>query len=199
MTSKLVSSCGAAVEAHLRALFVRSLNGDTAAYHAFLDALTGVVRAFLRKRLLHLRDDLEDVAQDVLLAVHNARHTYRDGEPLTAWVYAIARYKLTDFLRARSRREALHDPLDDDFACPLQSDTDAVAIRRDLDTLLGHLPERQRRLIVYTKLEGRSVAETADLTGLSEAAIKVGVHRGLRTLTTKISAAASAAASTAAA
>lgn len=192
MTSKFVSPCAAAVEERLRALFVRSLNGDSAAYHVFLDELTRVVRAFLRKRLLHLRDDLEDVAQDVLLAVHNARHTYRDGEPLTAWVYAIARYKLTDFLRARSRREALHDPLDDDFACHAQSNTDAFATRRDLDTLLDHLPERQRRLIVCMKLEGLSVAETAHLTGMSESAIKVGVHRGLKTLTTKIGAMAAA-------
>ncbi len=101
------------VEERLRALFIRGLNGDAVAYRAFLDDLTGHLRGFLRKRIYYLQDDIEDVVQEILLAVHNSRHTYRPDEPLTAWVHGIARYKLMDFFRARSRREALNDPLDE--------------------------------------------------------------------------------------
>lgn len=174
------------VEERLRALLVRSLDGDQAAYHAFLADLTGHLRAFLRKRLFHLHDEIEDIVQEILLAVHNGRHTYRPDEPLTAWVHAIARYKLTDFLRARSRREALHDPLDDESELFAASDTEPADAKRDLEKLLDHLPDRQRLPIVHVKLQGLSVAETAQLTGLTESAIKVGVHRGLKALALKI-------------
>ena len=54
--------------------------------------------------------------------------------------------------------------------------------RRDLLKLLETLPDRQRLPIVLVKLEGRSVAEAAAATGMSESAIKVGIHRGLKKL-----------------
>jgi RNA polymerase sigma-70 factor (ECF subfamily) len=117
-----------------------------------------------------------------LLAIHNQRHTYDPGLPLTAWVHAIAKYKLIDLLRRRSAREALTDPLDEDRELAVESDTEAADARRDIHKLLGQLPERQRLPIVRTKLEGLSVAEAARVTGMSESAVKVGVHRGLKAL-----------------
>lgn len=172
-------------EERLKALFVCGLAGDTAAYHAFLADLTAHLRGFLRKRLFQLQDDVEDLVQEVLLAVHNGRHTYRPDEPLTAWVHAIARYKLTDYFRARSRRETLNTPLDDELEIFATCDTEAADARRDLGTMLEHLPERQRLPIMHVKLQGLSVTETAKLTGLSESAVKVGVHRGLKALALK--------------
>jgi RNA polymerase sigma-70 factor (ECF subfamily) len=174
------------VEERLRTLLDRSLEGDAPSYRVFLQDLTGHLRALLRKRL-HLRPhDIEDVVQEVLLAVHNGRHTWRPDEPLTAWINAIARYKLTDYLRARSRREALHEPLDDEVEIFASSDTEPADARRDLHKLLAQLPDRQRLPIVHVKLQGLSVEETSRLTGLSESAVKVGVHRGLRALAMKI-------------
>jgi len=124
--------------------------------------------------------------QEALLAVHNQRHTYDAGQPLTAWVYAIAKYKLIDLLRRRSVREALTDPLDGlaENAAELFStaDGEAAEARRDLGRLLAQLSDRQRLPILHTKLEGLSVAEAARATGMSESAVKVGVHRGLRAL-----------------
>ena len=85
----------------------------------------------------------------------------------------------------------LNDPLTDalEQAAELFSsaDADAAEARRDLDQLLAQLPAQQRVLIVHTKLEGLSVRETADLTGMSESAIKVAVHRGLKALAAKMS------------
>ena len=124
--------------------------------------------------------------QETLLAVHNQRHTYRSDLPLTAWVHAIARYKFFSLLRARSAREELNDPLDDESLLFAQSDTDAFEAKKDLDKLLADLPERQRLPIVHVKLEGLSVAETASRTGMSESAIKVGIHRGLKALAAKM-------------
>ncbi|WP_409518746.1 sigma-70 family RNA polymerase sigma factor [Paraburkholderia sp. LEh10] len=169
-------------EIRLKALFVAGLDGDADAYRSFLQALTRHLRGYLRKRIPHYREDVEDLVQEILLAVHNARHTYRPDEPLTAWLYAIARYKLMDFFRSRARRESLNDPLDDHADLLADTDDEPAQARHDIGKLLEHLPDKQRLPIVHMKLEGLSVTETARLTGLSESAVKVGVHRGLKAL-----------------
>jgi RNA polymerase sigma-70 factor, ECF subfamily len=171
-----------ASEDRLRGLLVRGLAGDAPAYRECLEALSAHLRAFFRRRLIRLPDEVEDLVQETLLAIHNQRHTYDPGQPLTAWVHAIARYKLIDLLRRRAVRDALNDPLDDDLEVFLASETEAADARRDVARLIERLPDRQRLPIVHMKLEGLSVVETARLTGMSESAVKVGVHRGLRAL-----------------
>ncbi|MGU7843777.1 sigma-70 family RNA polymerase sigma factor [Burkholderia sp. AW33-5] len=169
-------------EIRLKALFDSGLDGDPDAYRSFLKALTRHLRGFLRKRIPQYQNDVEDLVQEILLAVHNARHTYRPDEPLTAWLHAIARYKLMDFFRSRARRESLNDPLDDHADLLADTDDESAHARHDIGKLLAHLPDKQRLPIVHMKLEGLSVTETARITGLSESAVKVGVHRGLKAL-----------------
>lgn len=152
------------------------------AYRAFLQQLSRHLRAFLGKRLFGWPDDVEDLVQECLLAMHNQRHTYHSDQPLTAWVHAIARYKMIDLLRSKSVREALHEPLDDAADLLFDTGADAGEARRDLASLLATLPERQRQAIALTKLEGLSVAEAAGRSGMSESAVKVNVHRGLKSL-----------------
>jgi len=175
-----------ATEERLRRLFLDALAGNAATYQEFLTALSLHLRAFFRKRMSQLPDEVEDLVQESLLAVHNSRHTYKLEQPLTAWVHTIARYKLIDLLRARSRREALNDPLEDDLEVFASSDADAAEARRDLERLIQSLPHRHRRAFVMIKLEGASVAETALATGMSEALVKVGVHRSLKALAVKV-------------
>ena len=173
-------------EYRLRDLLVRGLAGDGAAYHAFLKDLSMHLRAFFRRRMHGLPDEVEDLVQEALLAVHNQRHTYDPGQPLTAWVHAIAKYKLVDLLRRRAARDLRTDPLDDVPEILAHNDSDAAAARLDLAKLLERLPDRQRLPIVHMKLEGLSVVETARVTGMSESAVKVGVHRGLKALAAMI-------------
>ena len=175
-----------ASEERLRGMLVRGLAGDALAYHEFLKELSAHLRAFLRRRLVHLPDDVEDLVQESLLAVHNQRHTYDADQPVTAWVHAIAKYKLVDLLRRRASRDLLNVPLDDEIDAFSSADTEAAEARRDLGKLLELLPDRQRLPIIHVKLKGLSVVETARLTGMSESAVKVGVHRGLKALAAKI-------------
>ena len=175
-----------ASEDRLRGLLVRGLAGDARAYHEFLRDLSAHLRAFLRRRLVHLPDDVEDLVQESLLAVHNKRHTYDPDQPLTAWVHAIAKYKLVDLLRRRATHDLLNDPLDDDLDVFSSADAEPAEARRDLAKLLEQLPDRQRLPIIRVKLEGLSVVETARVTGMSESAVKVGVHRGLKVLAAKV-------------
>ena len=173
-------------EERLRGLLIRGLVGDASAYHSFLSELTAHLRAFVRRRLVHLPEEVEDLVQELLLAIHNQRHTYDPAQPLTAWVQAIARYKLIDLLRRRSRTNGLHDPLDHDHDHLAAADGDAAEARYDLAKLLQQLPHRQRLPIQYVKIEGSSVADAAKRTGMSESAVKVGIHRGLKALAGRI-------------
>jgi RNA polymerase sigma-70 factor (ECF subfamily) len=173
-------------EQRLKTLFVKGLAGNASEYRSFLYELTRHLRGYLRKRIPQLHDDVEDLVQEILLAVHNARHTYRPDEPLTAWVHAIARYKLMDFFRTRTRRESLHDPLDEHDDIFTESDDEAADARRDIGKLLVHLPDKQRVSIMHVKLQGLSIAEAAQLTGLSESAVEVSIHRGLKALATHV-------------
>jgi RNA polymerase sigma-70 factor (ECF subfamily) len=174
------------IEDRLRSLMLESLAGDAAAYRVFLDELTARLRFYLRRRLGGLPDEVEDLLQELLLAVHNKRHTYDPRQPLTAWVHAIARYKLVDLLRRRSRSDVLTDPLDEEdqvFATPAN---DAAEAQYDVAKLLRGLPDRQRLPILYVKIEGATVTDTAVRTGMSESAVKVGIHRGLKVLAQRI-------------
>jgi RNA polymerase sigma-70 factor (ECF subfamily) len=79
-----------------------------------------------------------------------------------------------------------NDPLDEDLDVLAAPDNEAAEARRDLAKLLASLPDRQRLPIVHVKLQGLSVVETARLTGMSESAVKVGIHRGMKALAAKI-------------
>ena len=166
------------IEERLRGLLLQSLGGDAASYHSFLNELATHLRAFFRKRLSRLPEEAEDLVQELLLAIHNQRHTYDAKLPLTGWVHAIARYKLIDLLRRRSRSDLLNGSLDESeelFAAP---DHDAAEAHYDIEKLLQQFPDRHRLPIQYVKIEGASVADTAARTGMSISAVKVGIHPG---------------------
>jgi RNA polymerase sigma-70 factor (ECF subfamily) len=103
-------------ERHLRTSLMGGLEGDASAYRNFLTGLGDHLVSFLRRRLSGQLSNVEDLVLEVLLAAHNARATYRAEQPVTAWVQAIARYKLVDRFRfrfrSRSRHEAFNDPID---------------------------------------------------------------------------------------
>ena len=170
-------------ETSLHALWARSLQGDSASYDRALVLLSIHLRGFLRKRLQSRPADVDDLVQETLIAIHQNRHTYQSHQPLTAWVFAIARYKWVDHLRAHGRREKLHDDIDEwADTLTVSGGAEARDVQRDLAFVLADLPPKQRAAIVHTRLQGLSITETARLTGQSEASVKVNVHRGLKTL-----------------
>ncbi len=161
---------------------LRAMGGDDAAYRVLLVDVSAQLRSFYRRRMASLAVEIEDLVQETLLAIHNQRHTYDVQRPFTAWCFAIAKYKLIDLLRRRARHDAQTVNLDDDDDLVGPDDLDAGDAQRDILRLLEQLPDRQRLPIMLVKIEGRSIVEAARSTGMSEAAVKIGVHRGLRAL-----------------
>jgi RNA polymerase sigma-70 factor (ECF subfamily) len=142
------------------------------------------LRAYLRRRMQAWPDEVEDLVQETLLALHLQRGTWDASLPVGAWMFAIARHKLVDLWRRHGRRArelASLDALDEDET-PAAGDHEQHLARRDLGVLLGSISSAQREAIVLTKIEGLSLAEVSARTGASVAAVKVQVHRGLKKL-----------------
>jgi RNA polymerase sigma-70 factor (ECF subfamily) len=169
-------------ESDLKPIWLRAQAGDEAAYRTALACIATRIRAYFRRRLPGSPDDVEDLVQETLLALHLHRATHDPGLPVSAWVLAIARHKLVDLWRRHGRREALHDPLDEDDLAVQPPTPPGGGTHLDLEQLLRSLPEAQRQAILLTKVEGLSIVEASRRTGASPSAVKVRVHRGLKRL-----------------
>jgi RNA polymerase sigma-70 factor, ECF subfamily len=173
-----------AIEERLKALMLRSLAGEAAATRDLLLALMTQLRRYFSRRMSAGADDVEDLVQETLLAVHLKRETFDPDQLLTAWVFAIARHKLIDWYRRRSA--SLTVPLDGAAELFAEDAYDGATAGDDVGQLLGELPANQAAAIRCMKLEGLSAAQTASRTGQSVPAVKVGVHRGMRALIARL-------------
>jgi len=118
----------------------------------------------------------DDLLQDTWMRVHKARHTYRPGEPVLPWIFAIARYTGLDNYR-KSRRVEAHETQVDimpEAATPKPSILPEVP---DIDAILASLPESQRDVIVMLKVSGMSIQEVARATSSSVGSVKQKAHR----------------------
>lgn len=167
-----------AAEAQYRDWMVAGLAGDADAYRRLLAALTKHLRAYYVRRVGPAT--AEDLVQETLIGIHSRRATYDPAQPFTAWVYGIARYKLIDEFRRVKRRASV--PLDEAPELFANDAAEASTARRDVQKLLDRLPEAKRRLVQEIKLDGLSVADVAMRTGMSESAVKVSVHRAIKSL-----------------
>jgi RNA polymerase sigma-70 factor (ECF subfamily) len=176
-------------EQELRALMISGLDGDGSAHRALLERLSGHLRAYFKQRFArigHGPSEAEDLVQEALIAIHTRRHTYDRSQLLTPWVYAIARYKFLDYLR-RTKTTFRDIPIEDAEQVTAHNDSVAVDSGLDLERLMAGLSSKARQAIQCVKLDGLSVREAAEKCGMSESAVKVSIHRGLRALAASIS------------
>jgi RNA polymerase sigma-70 factor (ECF subfamily) len=168
-------------EEELRALMISGLDGNAADHAALLRALVPLLTGFYRRRAND--GDVDDLVQDTLIAVHTRRGTYDRVRPFTAWLFAIARYKLIDHFR-RNRRTVPMEGLEEILVT--EGFEDKSGARMDVDQLLEILPEKQARMIRATRIDGMSVAEVAERDQIGESDVKISVHRGLKRLISRV-------------
>jgi RNA polymerase sigma-70 factor (ECF subfamily) len=150
--------------------------GDANAYRTLLGELAVWLRRYYARRLPPAMTD--DAVQDVLLAIHEKRHTYDPARPFGPWVAAIARYKWID--RLRSLKSEASEPLDESIGVP--DHADSVIAGSTFQQLLAELKPPQAEAIRLVKLEGYSIEEASQATGQSISLVKVNIHRGLKRL-----------------
>lgn len=155
--------------------------GDSAAYRRLLMEITPVLRHVVRARGASLgHETCEDVLQDALLAIHRKRHTWVETAPLRPWLYAIVRHKVVDAFRQRGRHVSLSL---DDFAEGLPAAIGPDPMEgHDMDKVLGQLDPRAAEIVRAFGLQGETVAEIGARLGMSDGAVRVALHRALKTV-----------------
>ncbi|MBS1302930.1 sigma factor [Loktanella sp. SALINAS62] len=162
-------------------LLRKANGGDRKAYVVFLKEIAPVLRGVIVARSGGQNSECEDILQNVLIAIHEKRHTWRDTEPATAWVYAIARYKTVDALRKTGRsRLVAFDGAETEYPDDTVHDPTVVG---DLERLLDQLDTTSATIVRQIKLHGSTAEEVGDQVGMTPGAIRVALHRALGRLT----------------
>lgn len=169
-----------ASDGDLRRLMALAQGGDKLAYAALLDECQAWLARYFRDRIP--ADHVDDLIQDTLLSLHRKRASFDASRPFLPWLAVIARNRWVDHLRGFYRRaeDEYHDIV------PTPDEEPQIAARLSLDRLLDLLPEAQSRAIRLVKIDGLTSVEASHLSGQSESAIKVNVHRGLKRLATMV-------------
>jgi RNA polymerase sigma factor (sigma-70 family) len=167
-------------EWHWTMLMDQTLDGDEFAYEALVSQLTPALRRGLRSRARQGGLDVDDVVQDVLLALHLKRETWVRGTPVAPWVLSVARNKLIDAWRKRGRRVEV--PIDSVLDVPRAEHDDYGESSSDIERGLASLSERQRDVVIAVSLEGYTSIEAAERLRMSEIGVRVTLHRALKSL-----------------
>ncbi len=170
------------------AWMVQAQDGDGQAYQQLLAAVVPLLRAIVSKRI-NDPDKAEDVVQEILLSVHKNRHTYDPSLPFTPWLTTIAQRRTVDALRKiyrQGERETLVDEYPETF---IEDETNTspeddlvFAMGDELNRALDTLPAGQRIAVELLKLREMTLKEASETSGMSVAALKVAMHRALKSL-----------------
>jgi RNA polymerase sigma-70 factor (ECF subfamily) len=123
----------------------------------------------------------DDLVQDTWMRIHKARHTYRRGDPVLPWIFAIARHTGLDSYRKVRRvefRETQVDVLPQTAVNPSGPPQDVP----DLEAMLAQLPASQREVILMLKVSGMTIEEVARATSASAGSVKQKAHRAYQKL-----------------
>jgi RNA polymerase sigma-70 factor (ECF subfamily) len=167
---------------NLAVLMQRSLNGDTQAYAELLQETARLLRPFLSRRI-YASTEVDDVLQEILISIHKARHTYDGQRPYKPWMYAIAKFRLQDHLRAHYA-DQLHGAEDlSELEEILPDDVTETGFNYEsISEEVEKLPEKQAMILRLMHQEGYTSKEVAEKIGMNESAVKVAAHRAYKIL-----------------
>ncbi|MBA3501495.1 MAG: RNA polymerase sigma factor [Myxococcota bacterium] len=172
-------------------MMARYCDGEASGFRELYALVSPRLLGYLMK-MARSRAVAEDLLQQTFMKVHRARATYIRGADPVPWIYSIAHRTFLD--EARRQKRAVVRVGDGDELPEQQADlmgdlaerrdeprADPELVQATLDAL-AELPAQQREAVVLTKLDGKSVAEAAEIAGTTVGAMKVRAHRGYETL-----------------
>lgn len=169
-------------EMEISELFKRALAGDQQEYKTFLLSISPMIRGLVHNKLPSFdAAAIEDIVQEVLLAIHSKRHTWQQEKPLLPWLYAIARYKSIDALRTQERGRTTLDVDGDEFD-ELEAPSANTEEKLDVETAVNSLDGKLAFVVRAVGVEGASIQEVGARLSMSENAVRVAFHRGLKQL-----------------
>lgn len=158
------------------------LTGDTHAYGWFLEDATPYIRAVVRRRAGNRSAaDVEDIVQDVLLALHLKRGSWNQSLPIGPWISTLTRNKIVD--AHRKTKSMAHIPIDDlSDVLPATQEESSGDPDPDINGLLSRLRPQQREVVQMISVDGISVRDAASRLRTSEGAVYVTLHRAFKAL-----------------
>lgn len=175
-------------QAHERALIARAQRGDREAVAELYQAHVQPIYRYIFHRVGEAAA-AEDLTSEVFLKALEGLGRYEHrGAPLAAWLFRIARDRVSDHHRRRARRsaadlpESLPDPTDEEMEAEFGRRAQAAELRAQI----AELTEDQRDVIYWRFIEGLSVENTAAILGKTPGAVKALQHRALNSLARKL-------------
>jgi len=172
-------------ETKLRQLYLEAMTGDKASYELFLELSSVMIKRYLLKLGGKFADiqSIEDLLQEVLITLHEKKHTYLPDRPLLPWVYAITRHRYIDYYRSKKRKPDMVS-IDSDFEQRFElAETEQ---EHSIDEVMALLTPKQKQMLMMIKVEGQSYVEAAETLSMSVPAVKVAVHRIIKALKGKV-------------
>jgi RNA polymerase sigma-70 factor (ECF subfamily) len=162
-------------EDQLRALMLRYQQGDGDAVRELYARTAPMIQKYMSRWADWSKT--QDLTQDTFLQVHRARRTYRPDLPLLPWMFSIARHVALTHLRSAGRRIVEEQSDLELLNAVAASPMNDVVTRHDLQHAMQALTDEQREIVWLSDLQGFTSAEIARITGVSEGAVRVRLHR----------------------
>ncbi|MEO7929137.1 MAG: sigma-70 family RNA polymerase sigma factor [Gallionella sp.] len=168
------------------ALMRLAIAGDSNAYATLLRETSRFLKPFLAKRL-SFTNEVDDLLQEILISIHKARNTYDGNRPYKPWVYAIAKFRLHDYLRAHYSDQLGHamDLSEVENNLP-ENVTETTLSYESISGEVDKLPEKQATILRLMHQDGYTAKEIAEKIGMNESAVKVAAHRAYKVLRQKL-------------
>jgi len=170
----------------------RAQAGEEAAFREIVEKYQSKVFSIIHGIVRH-RNDVEDIAQQVFAKVYLSLKNFDFRSSLITWIYKITVNECFDYLRKRKVRKLVYESdLSEDEVRRVENTEPHVDRQTPADThlaqrdyvvkLLDRVSEEERMLLMMKEVEGYSVEELAEKTGMNENTIKVKLFRARQKL-----------------
>lgn len=163
------------------ALMRASLAGDRVATRDFFRAIVPMLEYMTASMVpAFTAETREDIVQDILTSIHEKRLTWKTELPILPWIYAITRYRIIDNIRRDKRRLPIVD--DVDLGKIPERIPVSILDRIDLERGINHLGGQMGSIVRSISLEGKDVRTISREVTMSENAVRIAFHRGIKKL-----------------
>ncbi len=159
-------------------LMAAAQNGNAKDYEQLLSELCTFINHYLRSRI-GAHQSLDDWVQDILIAIHQGRHTYNPKRAIRPWLFAIIRHQTIDGMRRQSSYQKMIEQQEAYVVNEAHAEMEEPLIE---GYLFKALSQQHREALTLTKIIGLSSKEAASKLGISEVTLKVRVHRAIKQL-----------------
>ena len=167
-------------------LMLEAQGGNSTSYETLLSEVYVFLESYLNSKVYN-KSQIDDVIQEIILAIHNSRHTFDSSKSFMSWLLAIAHYKVSDHLRFEFKQKT--QELEDSI---LDASSDALTTLIEsqnaqlLHQAINELDQKPREIIKLLKIDGCKISEVSLQLNLSESNVKVIAHRAYQSLELKL-------------